>query len=98
MSGHPGVIGVTTGPPAPASLGPRELSPGLEDAARRTGDRPPAGPQGGIRGGREGAAGEHLGGGQMSVTPQPEGAEVPQAPPIPPGVDPNVPSPARLYD
>jgi hypothetical protein len=42
MSGHPGVIGVTTGPPAPAGLGPRELSPAHEDAARGTGDRPPA--------------------------------------------------------
>jgi hypothetical protein len=42
MSGHPSVIGVTTGPPAPAGLGPRELSPGLEGAARGTGDPSPA--------------------------------------------------------
>jgi hypothetical protein len=41
MSGHPSVIGVT-GPPAPAGLGPRELSPGLEGAARGTGDASPA--------------------------------------------------------
>jgi len=34
----------------------------------------------------------------MSVNSQPDGAEVTQDPPVPPGVDPNVPSPARLYD
>ena len=41
MSDHSGVTGVTTGPPAPAGLGPRELSPGL-DAAWGTGDPWPA--------------------------------------------------------
>jgi len=34
----------------------------------------------------------------MSVNFQPDGAEMTQDPPVPPGVDPNVPSPARLYD
>ena len=38
MSGHPGVMGVTTDPPVPAGVGPRELIPGLEGAAWRTGD------------------------------------------------------------
>jgi hypothetical protein len=43
MSGHPGVIGVTTGPPASAGVGPRELGPGLGGAAWGTGDPSPAG-------------------------------------------------------
>src|SRR5256886_17702024 len=34
----------------------------------------------------------------MSVNSQPDGAEMTEDPPVPPGVDPNVPSPARLYD
>jgi hypothetical protein len=42
MSGHPGVTGVTTGPPAPAGVGPRELGPGLEGATWGTGDPSPA--------------------------------------------------------
>jgi len=42
MSGHPGVIGVRTAPPVSAGVGPRELRPGLEGAARRTGGPSPA--------------------------------------------------------
>jgi len=49
MSGHPGVIGVRTAPPVSAGVGPRELRPGLEGAAWRTGDPSPAG-SGGSRG------------------------------------------------
>src|SRR5262249_34554252 len=56
--------------------------------ARRAGSMTPAAP--GPR--------ELLGGVQMSVNFQPDGAEMTQDPPVPPGVDPNVPSPARLYD
>ena len=36
MSGHPGAMGVTTDPPAGAGAGSRELSPGLDRAARET--------------------------------------------------------------
>ena len=38
MSGHPGAVGVTTDPPAPAGAGSRELSPGLDGAAWGTDD------------------------------------------------------------
>lgn len=38
MSGHPGAVGVTTDPPAGAGAGSRELSPGLDRAARETDD------------------------------------------------------------
>jgi hypothetical protein len=43
MSGHPGVMGVTADPPVPAGAGLRALGPGLEGAARGTGDPPAAG-------------------------------------------------------
>jgi hypothetical protein len=46
MSGHPGVMDVTTGPSGPAGVGPRELGPGPGDAARGTGDPSPAGSDG----------------------------------------------------
>jgi hypothetical protein len=38
MTGHPGAMGVTTDPPTGAGTGPRELSPGLDRAARGTDD------------------------------------------------------------
>ena len=38
MSGHPGAMGVTTDPPVGAGAGSRELSPGLDRAARETDD------------------------------------------------------------
>jgi len=43
MSGHPGVMGVTTDPPARAGGGPRRLDPGLAGTARESGDPSPAG-------------------------------------------------------
>ena len=43
MSGHPGGMGVTTDPPAPAGGGPRRLGPGLAGAARGNGDPSRAG-------------------------------------------------------
>jgi hypothetical protein len=46
MSGHPGVMDVTTGPPAPAGGGPRELGPAPGDAPWGTGDPWPAGSDG----------------------------------------------------